>query len=413
MKSIGQKLTFLLLLCSFNPLSAQNDKSGKDTCCDKQQFHIGFLSLNTDNSVYTAMQNIWYSNENISYLCFFPVFSYIEPLPIPLRDGEGENGFLFEGSIYHQAPIAMGRNHSEHWRQTFRATFDYGFNVRMALDNSNPLIPNNNRIGFTVEKYLWDSYTKHQPFSKSKQHVYSNWNNLERPLSTLSLNLTFHHYSNGQPPGFFLQDTIDGKPVQRNDYLRGDFSTNYGQVGLTFSHMNTNRSIFSVKLAYQRDGEVVGPLHYSIEQDQSYGYDRLNGFLQYRHVWTKLNEKEAKTIVSVCDSCNPIRQAHLFKSYELVFRLEYEAIMGNLSKYPHDNKYRINPHVYIEFTRKNLRALGIVLHYYYGRDYSNIRYDLPISTIMIGMAINFNKYLAPFSDKQKFDPVFLESLKNK
>ncbi|MNY10660.1 hypothetical protein D3C86_1436490 [compost metagenome] len=226
---------------------------------------------------------------------------------------------------------------------------------------------------------------------------------MEQSLTTVSLNLTAHHYSNGQPPGFFLIDSTNGTVKKRNDYLRGDFSTNYFQMGITVSHMTANRSIFSGKLAYQRDGSVFGPLTFSDEQERSYGKNRLNGFIQYRFVGNPTNcDGKSTLIAATSDTCDPRRSARVNRSYEWVFRLDYEYIMGDLSLYPHERKYRFNPHFYLMYTRQKWRALGFVLHYYYGRDYSNIRYDLPVSTFMGGISINFNKFNVPFSNKQRF-----------
>ncbi|RQO31292.1 hypothetical protein DBR32_04820 [Taibaiella sp. KBW10] len=392
------------LLCYLaQPVLAQ--KAATDSCSTEPQYFVGISSPNSDHSVYTAMQNIWYSNEQISYLAI-PNFKTVANPAIPLRDGEGKSGFLFEGNLYHQAPIMMGRNLSNHLWQTSRLTFDYGFNIRMAKDPSNPLVPNNNVIGLTIDKILWDSYTRFQPLKRNSAYAFSDWNRLEQALTTVSLNITAHHFSNGQPPGFFLRDTINGIPQQRNNYLRGDFSTNYLQVGITASHMTAKRSIFSIKLAYQRDGNVFGPLSFSDEQVKSYGQDRLKGFIQYRFVGRKVNQKGGTTIIAaICDSCSPQRTVRLHRSYELLARLDYEYILGDLSLYPHQKKYRFNPHFYLMYTRQKWRALGFVFHYYHGRDYSNIRYDLPISTFMAGISINFNKFNIPFSNKQRFSLV--------
>lgn len=397
MKSTLFTAISLLALCK-GDVQAQ-----ADSCLhNSNSYFVGLTSPNTDASVYTAMQNLWYANEQISYLAI-PTYKTVADPVIPLRDGEGVNGFLFEGQIYHQAPIAMGRNLSNHLVQTTRLTFDYGFNIRMAKDASNPLVPNNNVIGITVDKILWDSKTRLSPFVMDNSYAFKDWNQLEEPLTTISLNITAHHYSNGQPPGFFLRDTVNGVPRQRNNYLRGDFSTNYLQVGITASHMSANRSVFSAKLAYQRDGSVGGPLTFSEEQIKNYGNNRLKGFIQYRYVGNRINHGPRTTVIAeTADTCRPQRSAFLNKSYEWVFRLDYEYIMGDLSLYPHERKYRFNPHFYLMYTRQKWRALGFVLHYYYGRDYSNIRYDLPVSTFMGGISINFNKFNVPFSNKQRF-----------
>ena len=390
----------LFIFCKIS--NAQKKQLTEDSCCKKKQYYIGITSPNIDNSVYTAMQNIWYANERISYICV-PKFGYLETPKIPLREGEGKNGkFLFDANIYEQLPILMGRNHGNHLWQTSRLTFDFSLSLRMALDSSNPVLPYNDIIGITYDKVLWDSHTKLRPFSHSSNSSFSDWNNLEQSLQNLSMNITAHHYSNGQQPGFFRYDTINGNPERRNDYKKGDFSTNYLQIGFTYTNLRPSRSLFSFKVAYQKDGNVVGPLSYSVEQEKSYGHDRINGFIQYRKIWKGHNTKTTK-VLDLCDTCHPKKELQLYKNYELVFRVDYEYILGDLSEYPHANKYRFNPHLFIQFTRPNWRALGFVFHAYYGRDYTNIRYDLPIWTLMAGISINLNKYRPPFSNRQKYN----------
>lgn len=372
-------------------------QNGQDTVRQVKIFS-GIISPNEDQSVYTALQNIWYANERASYLAL-PYFKPIINPKIPLREGEGKNGYLFEGNLLYQVPILMGRNHGNHLWQTQRLTFDYGFNIRMTTDPSNPLIPNNNVIGFAYDKYLWDSHTRFRPFYKSLKYSFDDWNELEKPLKSLSLNISAHHFSNGQPPGFFLISKVDSQEVVRNDYLRGDFSTNYLKLGLTYSYMNKKRSLFSAQMGYQRDGSVFGPLNFSDEQRQSYGQNRVFGFIQYKYIW---RNKSPNRVTAVDLNSGQKIYTKIYKAYELNLRLDFEYILGNLSQYTFDNKYRFNPHITLQYTRPNWRALGFILHYYRGRDYSNMRYDLPVNAIMGGLSLSINKYKPPFSSKQKF-----------
>lgn len=159
--------------------------------------------------------------------------------------------------------------------------------------------------------------------------------------------------------------------------------------------------MFSVKVAYQRDGNFVGPLSFSDEQLYSYGQNRINGFIQYRLVWYKPN-KDLTDVQMMCDSCSKKVKIRINKAHELTTRIEYEWILGNLSDYPHSNQYVFNPHLFVQYTRPSWRALGFLVHTYYGRDYSNVRYDLPIFTIMGGISISFHKYRPMFSKKQTY-----------
>lgn len=361
----------------------------------------GFLSPNIDNSVYTTMQNIWYANERPSYLCFAPFFfNQLNPV-VPLREGEGKKSFhILEGNLYYQIPIVMGRNHMNHPRQTKRLTFNTGFNFRMAADSSSPLVPNNNIFGLTGDMVLWNSHTKRVRKGNKKNFAFEDWKAKNNPLHNLSLEITANHYSNGQQHGFFLRDTINGVPVKRNDYKKGDFSTNYLRVGFTYSFLSRERNLFSANVAYQLDLNLFGPLRYSVEQEKSYGHHRITSFLQY-----KLLLKKNSFPCTVWDVCNKITvQKQLHSYHEITIRFEPAFILGDLSEYkvPTNKKYRFSQHIYIEYTRPNFRHFSFLLHFYSGRDYSNIRYDMPIVAVMGGIGMHFNKYYPAFSEKQTF-----------
>lgn len=375
---------------------------------------IGAISNNTDKTVYTAMQNIWFANEKISYIAILPIINnQITPV-IPLREGEGLNKkYVFEASIFNQLPIAMGRNQSNHFWQTSRLTLDFGFNVRMAQDRSNPLVPNNNVVGLGLNKILWNSYTKRNKI-KTDSFIYrfENWYDKDIPtsLQVVSLDISVHHYSNGQQGDFFLKENILGGNARRNNYKDGDFSTNYVKAGLTYSYLSKSRNLFSTNLSYQYDGSLAGPLVYSDEQEGNYGHHRLNSFFQFRK--TKSWKKDKSVLVyNLCK--DSISNTSIHKKSEYILRWENEYIMDNLSDYniSTNNKNRFNQHLYLKYTQPSWRALGIVLHAYYGRDYSNIRYDIPIFALMAGISVDFNKYLIPLSKSQKINYEMIQPIK--
>lgn len=361
-------------------------------CCfvyAQQKEFVGAYAPNSDKSVYTAMQNIWYSNEAISYICILPVINnQIDPA-IPFREGEGRTEkYLFEANLNAQIPIAMGRNHGNHLAQTTRLVFDFGFNIRMAQDSSHPLLPNNNMIGLSINRIIWNSHTSDLKGQKGKFFSFENWYDKHQTLHNLSLDISIRHYSNGQQAGFFLTDSATGS--KRNDYKKGDFSTNYIRLGGTYSYLNKRRDILSGNLSYQYDGNFGGPLVYSEEQEKSYGHHRILGFLQYRRL-LRLKSR-SMSVQNVCDSIVTERMVKRYQ--ELVLRWESELITDpDLSNYiSTQDKHRFNQHLYLKYTRPNWRAFGFMAHAYYGRDYSNIRYDLPIFAIMGGVCVEFNKY---------------------
>lgn len=367
----------------------------------QRRFFTGFQSPNIDPSVYTAMQNIWYANERPSYLSIAPVFnSQIAPV-IPFREGEGKQSLhIMEANINARTPIAMGRNHGNSFWQTSRLTFDAGFNVRMASDSSSPLLPNNNVVGLSIDKVLWNSITRGAIRRGNLDYSFTDWNALEQPLHNISLNLSVHHYSNGQPPGFFLKDTVNSVVRVRNDYRKGDFSTNYVRAGLTYSFLSSKRNLFSANLTYRWDGTIGGPLVYSEEQKRAYGHHRLEGFLQYRVLLE--GRQSDKTVQDICEGDTIRRKLQYF--HEFFIRWEPSIILDDISQAhtPDGKSHRFGQHLFLGYTRPNWRSFGFIIHLYSGRDYSNIRYDLPIFAAMGGVYINFNKYYPALSDRRRF-----------
>jgi hypothetical protein len=384
------KLLLFLLLLGFS-IEAQ------------ETIYVGPQSDNIDKTVYTAMQNIWYANEKISYLCPLPIINNQISPAISLRDGEGKTGsYVFEGNLYYQVPIAMGRNQGSHFFQTSRMTFDFGFNIRMAEENSSPLVPNNNIIGLTLEKKIYNSYTKKNPAKRSSNGFsYENWYEMELGLHDVSINLTAHHFSNGQQDSLFVYRNNNGVPIRRNNYKSGDFSTNYLNIGTTYSYLSKSRNLYSANIAYQWDGTFFGPLSFTEEQKNNYGQHRVKSFLQFRTLGKAVPTSTTHDAWNVCNNTKVPVTLNYYSEY--VIRWESDYIIGSMSDYIiSDKKYRFNQHLYLQYTKSNWRALGFIIHAYYGRDYSNVRYDMPILAIMTGMSINFNKYKAPLKNAKRY-----------
>lgn len=371
----------------------------------QETLYVGPQSNNIDKSVYTAMQNIWYANEKISYLCFLPAINNQTSPAIPLRKGESINSkYVFEASLYYQVPIAMGRNQGNHFMQTSRITFDFGFNIRMAQEDSSPLVPNNNIIGLTFENIIYNSHTKDSKKRKDFDYSFENWyeDSKDDDLHTVSLNLTVHHYSNGQQDSLFVSDNNGGNPIRRNNYKSGDFSTNNINLGATYSYLSKKRNLFSANLGYQFDGNFFGPLAFTEEQKYNYGQHRLTSFLQFRLLGKKKTGEHKHDAHEVATNQRIPVTLNYYREY--VLRWEGEYIMDpNLSDYISTrDKHRFNQHLYLEYTQPNWRAMGFLIHAYYGRDYSNVRYDMPIFAIMAGFTINFNKTNPPLDTTKRY-----------
>ena len=170
---------------------------------------------------------------------------------------------------------------------------------------------------------------------------------------------------------------------------------------MTYSYLSEKRDLLSANLSYQFDGTFFDPLTFTDEQKNSYGQHRMKTFLQYRMLGKPRPTEEKHNAYDVRSNTQVPLTLNYFNEY--IVRWESEYIMGSMSDYiSDDKKYRFNQHIYLQFTRPNWRALGFVIHAYYGRDYSNIRYDMPIFALMGGLSFNFNKYNPPLSKAKRY-----------
>ncbi len=387
-----QKMLLSLILALFFSAAVYSQSFPTPTPIDTV---ITYYQPNSDKSVYTVMQNIWGANRSISYFNLFPITAPIEERPIVLQDGEGKNGNVFEANLEQSFILKMGRNQENNRAQTRRVTFDAAFNLRMARDASNPLMPSSNRVGFGMDKIFYNSYCNWRDLrdlnKRQQEKLTENFVQKEKALHIWYYSLQAMHYSNGQPPGFYLDSTI-----RRHDYLEGDFSTNYLRGALTYSFLSKKRNLLTLNMGYQWDSEWGKIFRYSPENEKSYGHHRLVGYIQYRHIGT-LNSIRNWTDYRYD---TPLK-LKLKRFYELRTRLEYEYILDNdLSNFRHDNKYRLNTHLFMQFSYLNWRTFGLIAHFYLGRDYLNIRYDDIIFSAQLGFSFNMNKYMPPFSNDQ-------------
>jgi hypothetical protein len=213
----------------------------------------------------------------------------------------------------------------------------------------------------------------------------------EKPLHVWSISGQALHYSNGQAPGFFLDTTIG-----RHDYLGSDFSTNYLKGLLTYSYLSKSRNLLTLSAGYQYDANLSDFFRYAPEMENSYGHHRVVGYIQYRYIGTTNRLRRWADY-----RYDPPLKLKLKRFYELRTRLEFEYILDDdLSNFRHDNKYRFNTHLFVQYSYLNWRTFGLIAHFYLGRDYLNIRYDDIIIAAQLGVTFNLNKYMPPFSNNQ-------------
>ena len=166
-------------------------------------------ALSNPNAAMDRYHQLLRHSDPMMYLAF-PVIKPILDRTVPLKDGEGKNGYWAEGHFGHRFVIYKGKYYSPPAAQRMRLTFDVSLLTRLTQDYSNPLLPTSNKFGFGLD-YLFSSLRK---LSESKGGLV--WTTIQ-----------LHHYSNGQADSFFLNT-----PTRRNNYKSGDFCTNYWRVML-------------------------------------------------------------------------------------------------------------------------------------------------------------------------------------
>lgn len=300
-------------------------------------------------------------NDPMMYLVF-PVIRPILERAVPLRDGEGKNGYWAEGHFGNRFVIYQGKYYTHPFFQRMRFTFDISILARLTQDNSNPLLPYNNKFGLGLD-FLLSSI--------------ENLNQSRGGMVWTAFQL--HHYSNGQADSFFLNT-----PAKRNNYKTGDFSTNYWRAILNFSSNGSDKEIFIAGLGYQHEVDLGGPFSSNQELKGLYGDGR---FLLHLH-W--IRKPMLKTINTVSRGINNRDSIKREVRRHFGIRTEFELVTGDLSQFSHDNKYRLGWHTYLNYMPSVTNEIGFMLHSFIGRDYLNIRFDDIVFIAGAGLYFRFN-----------------------
>ena len=300
-------------------------------------------------------------NDPMMYLAF-PVIKPIVRRTVPLRDGEGKNGYWAEGHFGNRFVIYQGKYYSPPLVQRMRLTFDVSILTRLTQDNSNPLLPNNNKFGFGLD-FLLSSIKK---LNESRGGLV--WTTIQ-----------LHHYSNGQADSFFLNI-----PSKRNNYKTGDFSTNYWRALLNVSSNSINKDFVIAGLGYQQEINLRGPFSSSKELKDFYGDGR---FLFHLHWIRKPMLKTINTINRSIDDRDIVKR-EVRRHFGI--RTELEFLTGNLSLFEQDNKYRLGWNAWFNYMPSVTNEIGFMLHSFVGRDYLNIRFDDVVFIGEAGLYFKFN-----------------------
>jgi hypothetical protein len=301
-------------------------------------------------------------HEPIMYLTV-PYINNIKKRNLDLKDGEGKNGAIAEAHFGYRFVIYKGKYYHHRVFQRTRFTFDVSLLLRLANDRSLPLLPTNNKFGLGLDFLLSD------PKSLLKETTVPVW-----------LTIQAHHYSNGQAGTFFDNDT-----VQRNNYIDGDFSTNYVRATLNIARLKDQKNILSTWLGYQCDVDPGGALERSKDLGNYYGNRRLLFGLQWMRRSDLVTAHYRNRATAALDKVAVQRRR------QLTIKTELDYITDNdLSRFQGSNKYRLGWHSYFSFMPSVTNEVGFIIHTYVGRDYLNIRFDDVVFIGAAGICVRFD-----------------------
>lgn len=340
-----------------------------------------------DSTVYEGMSRLIANSKEISYLGIRPAIRPVSGTRrFGLEPGEGQAGYLLSGQIHQYFTIGKGRPMSTAFWQKLALNFYFGYDLRMTLDESKPLLPSNQRIGLEGSYIFWDSYSQKE---EVRGYDPRNWKDSKDYFQFVYGTFRAYHYSNGQAPGFYKDTT-----TFQHDYISGDFSTNVLRWDLNYQYLApSHRSVF-ISSGYQYDfGTEDGALKYSPEQENSYGRHRFNLVLQYLS-----KPKNFSGLAKIYTDYETKERYVAKRMAQWKFRSELQLITGDLDEFQakiEGQKYRFSVHNYIEYCPLWWRSLGFTFHHYYGRDYFNIRYDDIVNYYSFGITFNLNKVFPP------------------
>lgn len=299
-------------------------------------------------------------HDPIMYVAF-PVIEPVVDRPIPLQNGEGEKDYWLEGNFAYRFTLFKGKYYTYPLFQRVRPTIDFELTPRLTRDDSNPLLPINNKFGLGLDFLL------------------SGLRGLSKEKTTL-LWTTFqlHHYSNGQADSFFIEG-----PAKRNNYRSGDFSTNYWR-GLLHISRTGYKHVVTGSIGYRQDVDLGGALSRTTELDQNYGEQRALASFQF------INRSRQTMATHLNRATTEEDIVKVQRQRQWLYRAELEYILGDLTRYTRNNKHRLGWHNYLAYLPSVNGEVGFILHTYVGRDYLNIRFDDVVFIGEAGLFLRFN-----------------------
>ncbi|WP_207515796.1 hypothetical protein [Longitalea luteola] len=318
------------------------------------------LSTSSPNFAMSRYHQLLGYHDQLMYLAF-PLIDPLETRKIPLRDGEGKNGYWLEGNFSNRFVIHKGKYYNPKWLQRVRFTFDVGLTPRLTRDDSSPLLPSNNKFGLGLDLLVTSVG------GLIKERTTPAW-----------ITIQLLHYSNGQADSFFIKDE-DGN--QRHNYRSGDFSTNSLRILFNVANVSARNHVISTAVGWQKEIDFKGPLGMNGELYNSYGKQRLLFSFQ----WLK-----ASRLVTINNALSS-KVKKVTKKRQFSIRTDLEYILGDLSNFTLENKYRLGAHTYLTYMPSITNEVGFLIHGYVGRDYLNIRYDDAVFIGEVGLYMRINK----------------------
>lgn len=324
-----------------------------------------------------------------SYVGLVNNFKSLENRVIPLTNAEGAKNYTVDVfvpikfAIFQQRERNILRNQGKYSKffTYSRLYLDYGFHIRVPKGvDSSPILPPTNRFGIRFDKMFnlrEDGELLNRKLKIKKETQSIDVVNPDKTYSYHNLSFYIHHYSNGQGAGSIL-DTL----LKRNDYLQGDFSTNFIRGSWGYHRYKPNKYHLGIYAGFQREvGNDEGFLSFRAAQENRYGKNRIMaGALFNRAI--KLG-------------------AINWFPEQINLRMDLEWILDkkeNLFDYPYENKHRFAFHVFMDLPIKQLKAVGILVHYFRGRDFLNIRYDDPVSLFQLGISLKIQRFTVKYGD---------------
>lgn len=364
-----------------------------------------------DRNIYDRIYKILRINDPSFYIGVVPYNSYlIDTAGYNLSKAEGSKGTLIEINLAQRFNILKFRpSKNKHFWRMMRLTVDVDFMYRLVKSDEtstdSPGLPLNTKGGFTLERPIIIG-NKYDAFTINDSIKGFDTNQIKNSLQLLIPKIRLMHYSNGQDEGAL--DTLNN----RNDYSNGNFSTNFLLYQLDYTVLTKNNFLANAWFGYRSDLPLGKTFSFEKDQNERYGKKRIvygihirskpffKGSVEYipssgynkKYILLKkemaLSQKSDS--IKIKKEKLKIEKRYMF---EVWGKLSIEQILDETKKLP---SHRTAFMAEVGVSPLTYRTTSFMLKYYYGRDYLNIRYDLPVSFLMVAVTMNLNKYRPSF-----------------